>query len=280
MLKALRRNYSGVDIIVPRDRTPAPDRVRLWNFVEKHYRHFHPQYEILEGRCPQPMWVKGSAILDGLQRSRAEIIVIADADCLVDPAALEQAIQSVRDGAAWAMPHDLVYRADALQTAKIMLTDPTVMPLLPDRHSVAREPYTGASGGGIVVMRRVDYDAVGGIPMAFNGWGSEDKALALLNETLLGQCVRGTADLLHLFHAPQPTKKSPQANVLLLRKLGYAALQGKDHLTATLFTMNGERTTRSVSPGLHRRAATPSKNIDLGAVRTRRDQLAQKRRPL
>ncbi len=236
-LRALRREYHGAAIIVPRDLKPAEDRERVWRRVRAHYAAHHPDWPIVEGRCPTTTWVKGAAIADALDRTAADVLIIADADCLVEPSALTAAVNAVSAGAPWAMPHRLVYRADALMTARYCREPADPMPLLPDRHSVAREPYEGAPGGGIVVLRRVWYDAIGGIPHAFRGWGSEDRALAGLAETLLGPCVRGDADLLHLHHAPQAQGSQSAVNLQLLQILGHAALRGKDALVGVAYAM-------------------------------------------
>lgn len=237
MLTALRRNYDGVAVVVPRDFNVTDDRARNWNRVASHYAHHHPLWSIVQGRCPSVEWHKGAAIADALNHTNASILVLADADCIVDPVALEQSVLAVQNGAPWAMPHHEVYRATEELTRAYCASDPCVMPTLPDSHSTAREPYEGAPGGGIVVISRVHYDAIGGIPYVFCGWGSEDRALALLCETLLGPCVRGTADLLHLYHDPQPKTSRTQTNLQMLRRLGHAAQQGKDALVMTLATL-------------------------------------------
>ncbi len=237
-LKALRRGYTGVAIVVPRDLTPSPDRERVWQRVRAHYETHHPEWPIVEGVCPSPRWSKGTAIAHAA--TDADILVIADADCLVDPLALRQSVESVRSGAGWAMPHTMVYRAHAAMTEAYCATPAELLLTPPDHGTRDREPYEGAPGGGIVVIRHVMYQAIGGMPFAFHGWGSEDRALACLANTLLGPCVRGDADLIHLWHAPQSKRHEPHANLQLLRKLGAAALISKDALIQAVRTMSAE----------------------------------------
>lgn len=227
MLKSLRRGYEGVEIIVPLDLKPSPERERNWRRVRRHYEQHHPNWRIVEGFCPSVAWVKGAAIQDAVSRSKAAVLVIADADCLVDPAALVESVCWVASGFAWSMPHRLVHRANQSVTEALCKAEGLEVP---HRSSLDRPPYDGAPGGGVVVVSHVNFDAVGGIPVAFRGWGSEDKCLAMLLDRLVGPCERGAADLVHLWHPPQSTTKHAQQNVQLLQTLGYEAQKGRDAL--------------------------------------------------
>ncbi len=260
-LKALRRQYTGVAVVVPLGRTLTPDRVKVWDRVRAHYAAHHPEWEIIEGKCPDETWVKGAAIAVALEKTRAATLILADADCLVDPEALRKAVAFVRNGAAWAMPHRDVYRADPASSRAVLEAPAQGLPPLPPR--LARPAYEGAPGGGIVVIERVNYEAIGGIPHAFRGWGSEDRALSCLAETLLGPCARGTAPLLHLYHEPQPRGAQSNANLQLLRVLGAAAQKGKDALVSVAYTMpsdagrNGRNAVWKMNSGTARPVITP-----------------------
>jgi glycosyltransferase involved in cell wall biosynthesis len=282
MLKQVRSDRSGVDVIVPRDLRATPDRDIVWKRVRAHYETHHPDWRIIEGRCATPVWIQGAAINDALKQSNADIIILADADCLVDPNALQCAVTDVSYGKAWAMPHLMVYRATKEMTEQYVADNNAItMPLFPDRHSTERPVYEGAPGGGIVVLRRMHYDAIGGIPLAFRGWGSEDRALACLCLGLLGPCARGTADLLHLWHVPQADRAQPNGNLQLLRKLGQSALHSKDALVSCAYTMPnpGNRPLRKDDPwkknvGTARPVPTP---IDVDKIAKRHAILRQRR---
>jgi hypothetical protein len=239
MLKALRRNYNGVAIIVPRDFHITTDRQRNWEAVKRHYAEYHSEWEIIEGRCPSATWCKGTAIQDALNHTKASVLVIADADCIVDPVALMSAVRQVQGGAAWAMPHRYVRRLDEASTISLLpeISNASSGWDFTRHEGVDREVYEGAPGGGIVVVGRTNYEAFGGIPQAFQGWGSEDRALALLCETCIGPCERGAGELLHLYHYPQPKSRLTQVNVQTLQQLGQAAQRGRDSLMIALSTL-------------------------------------------
>lgn len=243
MLRALRARWDGVAVIVPRDYCITIDRQHNWEHVRLHYRTHHPNYEIVEGHCPSAQWCKGAAIQNALRHTGAEILVIADADCIIDPYWLTSCVELVRNGAPWAVPHRMVNRLTEDAT-RLFLEEKINGQLGFDANILTRERYEGVAGGGIVVLRRIHYDAIGGIPQAFIGWGSEDRALGLLCEKLLGPCARGEGELIHLYHHPQPKTRLTQQNVQVLQRLGQAAQHGADMLVAAVATLpkSGMRT--------------------------------------
>lgn len=234
MIKKMRRGYEGVAVIVPRDLKPTLERERNWQRVQRHYQQNHPTFQLIEGYCPSVQWVKGAAIQDALSRCTAEVIVIADADVMVSPEALVQSVVLVASGFAWAMPHRNVHRVNPSVSAALCDEESFQ---IPPAGALDRKVYEGAPGGGIVVLRHVMYEAIGGIPYAFRGWGSEDKCLAVLCDRLIGPCERGTADLVHLWHPPQTSMKQAGVNTQLLQHIGYAAQQGRDALVQAVQTL-------------------------------------------
>jgi hypothetical protein len=129
-----------------------------------------------------------------LELTDADLLVVHDADVWCD--ALDDAIEAVRAGAPWAMPHRRVYRLTEDATNAALdggdLGGPTV-----------EHPYIGWQGGGIVVLPRTTYRDCPLDPR-FAGWGAEDEAWARALVALHGKPWRGRAPLWHLWHPPQP----------------------------------------------------------------------------
>lgn len=148
------------------------------------------------GEARASAWSKARAVADGLLRTAADILVIADADVWCDD--LGEAIEAVRRGAPWAIPHSDVHRLSPSATAAALRGAPlnTVGPL-------TQPPYRGYEGGGLVVLRRDLYERAPLDPR-YLGWGQEDESWALALRTLAGRPWRGTAPLYHLWHPPQP----------------------------------------------------------------------------
>lgn len=231
-LRSLRRNDQGVAIIVPLDARLAPDRKIAWAATRAHYERAFPQWPIIEGVDKSATWRKGTAVANALADCRAATIVIADADCIVDPAAIADAVGRVASGRApWAVPHDRVLRLNMAATVAFLGGKTEV----DERRDLARAAYRGFAGGGILVVDRVGYEATGGIPQAFKGWGGEDQALAVILDTCLGPHYRGGADLIHLWHEPQFAKRMGGGqNQIRFQALAAAARGGPDALLIAL----------------------------------------------
>lgn len=243
-LGSLRRNDQGVAIIVPRDPIPAQDRLEAWDTVKRSLETHLPSWPIYEGFCDPRSWRKGEAVSDALARmtTSPDILVVLDADCLVSPDALQWSVAQVQKGAPWSVPHQLVYRLNAAATIRWRSTAWTTTRFpTPSPEDLARSVYQGYAGGGVFVVRRFLYEAVGGIPYAFEGWGGEDQAFALIMDTMVGTHVRGKADLVHLWHEPQPTKKVHTRNMHTYRKLRIASKRGPEHFWEVLQTLPGIR---------------------------------------
>lgn len=164
-----------VEVIIPYG-GDCPFRARALSSVTGRY-----PWPVTVARFDGP-WCKAAAVMPAVERSTADVVVVADADVWSDGTA--GAVQAVRDGAAWAIPHWLVHR-------------------LGENGEPCEKPYEGVIGGGIVAAPR---DTLLKIPLdpRFVGWGQEDESWGAALRTLTGEPWRGTADLYHYWHPPQP----------------------------------------------------------------------------
>lgn len=234
-IEALHRGGASCDagtvtVLVPRAARERGDRQAAWRFVRRWYEQHFPDWQLVEGFSRIGMWCKGAAIEAGLQEARGATLVIADADCLLDPDALREGVAAVQEGRApWYVPHGQVLRLERRPTLEVLAgtRDPFEVPKATD---LVRPGYAGFPGGGILIVPRVVYQAAGGIPRAFVGWGAEDQALATILDRLAGKHGRGAADLVHLWHAPQARDSTRQKNQLLLRSVREAARRGREEL--------------------------------------------------
>lgn len=168
----------------------------------------------LEARWPWPAtlalggdpWVKALAVTPAIAAATSDLVIVADADVWIDPDALSVAIDEVAAGAPWAIPHRLVHRLDAAGTRRVIDDG---LPL--SAATLAEAPYPGIEGGGIVIAHRELLEAIPLDPR-FIGWGQEDQSWAMALRTLAGAPWRGTADLFHLWHPPQPRESRTRGN--------------------------------------------------------------------
>lgn len=149
--------------------------------------------DVVEGTCPDP-WRKAIAVADAARNSTADVLVVADADCLCLD--LAPAVVAVETGAAWAVPHLMVHRLDQAATEAVYAgTGPATTT------GRVQRAYKGFAGGGITVIRRGVWEEIPLDPR-FVGWGGEDSSWAMALTTLIGPPKRFDADLFHLWHPP------------------------------------------------------------------------------
>ena len=180
-----------VSVIVPWQ-PGCPHRQAAWDFLRPRWAEVG---EVVVGTCDGP-WVKADAVADGLTRATGDMLVIADADVWVDPT------EALAACVTWAIPHLMVHRLSAESTAVVLDgVDWRGLPLDSSNRQDSR-PYKGVAGGGVTVVRRDIYEQCP-IPR-IEGWGQEDRAFGEALRCLFGEPWRGSEDLVHLWHPPQP----------------------------------------------------------------------------
>lgn len=180
----------------------ARERARDW--VLRQWRQAPPHYRLAFACLDCDGWRKGRAVADQLGRSRADVIIVADAD--VWGSGIQMAVAAVTQGAPWAIPHLLVKRLTRASTARLLANDVT-------HFATERDPYEGIRGGGIVVLpRQLALDVP--IDDRFAGWGGEDHAWGYALTTIGGEPWRGKADLWHLWHEhAAPDRLGPEKHI-------------------------------------------------------------------
>lgn len=192
------------------------------------YRKHHPDWQILISHAPGPdPWVKADPVNAAIEATDAEFVLVADADVWCD--GLAEALQALKDGARWAVPHTEVRRLD--EEGSIAFMDGAKWVNL----GVDRAPYIGVRGGGLVMARREVFQHVPMDPR-YVGWGAEDMSLGLALNCLFGPCWRGKSVLIHLWHPPQERAHhkygNPQSHQLYQRY--HAARRDPDMMASLL----------------------------------------------
>jgi hypothetical protein len=171
------------------------------------------------GLTDDGQWCKAFGVANAIRDQPGDILVVTDADVWCD--GVVEAIQRVRDGAPWAIPHIKVRRLNPEATTDVLAgREPHEGMLLAHQvePSLAGYPHPGAMGGGIVVCRRDVYDACPLDPR-FVGWGQEDESWGMALQCLYGPPVRLKHDLWHLWHPPaDPQRQGNPAGHALYRR--------------------------------------------------------------
>lgn len=183
-----------VAVVVP-FRASDVHREGVWRWLRAQWETVYPGWEIIIGTCPNGPWVKGLAVRNALNRTLADVVVLADADVWSEGVAA--AVDIVGSAGGWAIPHWRVHRLDQASTRTVLeggWFDETL---------ACEERHMGCPGGGMTVIERGLLERAPLDPR-FVGWGQEDQAAGQAWETLGGRPWRGKDPLWHLWHPPQP----------------------------------------------------------------------------
>lgn len=164
-------------------------RELAWRWVKNRYET--SGFAVTVGRCPPGPWVKALAVQDAIDRTDADLLVVADADVWCP--GLSEAIDRSPD-APVVVPHGKVLRLTERGTAEYIAGA---------KHPEVGEQHRGMEGGGVVVLRRDVWDRVPLDPR-FVGWGQEDSSWGYALSAMTGKIRRFSAPLYHLWHPPQP----------------------------------------------------------------------------
>lgn len=180
-----------VDVIIPWQ-ARCPYRQLALDWIENAYDSL--LFDVVLGELdPDREWCKADAVRVALDKSTADYIVIADADCWTFH--LGTAIDMLPD-VPWAMPFRDVHRLSPEATSVALQTGELTGKL-------HQRPYLGVPGGGMMALSRENYERVPLDPR-FRGWGQEDESWGAALAAVLGKGWRGTEPLYHLWHPPQP----------------------------------------------------------------------------
>lgn len=221
-----------VSVLVPW-RADGADRDAGWRYARQWWETTYPGWQVITGACPDGPWVKALAVGHALAAATGDTLVVADADVLVPGVA--RAVARVQAGtAAWAMPHERVYRLG--RSASQDLYAGGALPSISARARPAGvyDAYKGVDGGGCVVLSRALYERVPLDPR-FAGWGQEDQSWARALEVMAGPGWRAVDPLWHLWHPPAQREArgiGTPAGAALFRR--YRATGNPDAMTALL----------------------------------------------
>jgi hypothetical protein len=188
----------SVSILRPWWPSDVPERQRNHDWTLDWWHREFPDWRVVEGplepssRCAAVNWCA--------EQTDGEMLIVADVDCWCPPAQLVVAVAVALTARGLVYPHD---RFENLSEA---VTDQFFASLAVSAPSVLGEPdlVTPGSAGGMVILRRDQFDELGGMDERFVGWGFEDAAFDAAATTLLGESERVEGPVWHLWHPPAP----------------------------------------------------------------------------
>ena len=186
----------AVEVVIPFS-GDCEHRARALSFTVGRWRS--DGYPVTVAGTEGAEWCKAAAVNPAASSSTAEVLIVADADVLCAPEAVEAAVRAVQSGERqWAVPHRSVHRLAEESTSAVLAgADPAGLPL-------SERAYLGVLGGGVIVAARETLLDTGPFDPRFTGWGQEDECAAIALTCLHGEPWRGKAALYHCWHPPQP----------------------------------------------------------------------------
>lgn len=207
-----------VAVLVPY-RSDGGHRDHLWEFCRRWWLDQHPDWPVHVGESPPGPFNRSAAVNDAArQAGDVDVYVILDADVIVNPEAVDEAVARAAATGRMVLPHN--ERAD--------LTDYQTRRVLNGDRGNWRGPRCVAnvwhvSESSCVVVPSVLFDAVGGFDQRFVGWGYEDTAFRIACEREAGPAIILPVEVFHLWHPraadAQPDSQTRSANLRLLDQI-------------------------------------------------------------
>jgi hypothetical protein len=198
-----------------------PERERHHTAVRSYLRQLLPHAVHLDADSGHQPFSRDGTRNYGVrlaERHAADVVVLCDADTLVEAAPLHAAINAAPDGVL----HLPFTRYRGLSRAG---TRGFTFSGMKDPYAHPTEDETTWSTGGVLVIQPAAWWRAGGMDERFQGWGGEDPAFAIAAGAILGPVVRHEGTIHHLWH-PATRLRDPSyaANMALGRR--YDAAEG------------------------------------------------------
>lgn len=189
-----------------------PDRERHHETVRAHLRVLLPDAVHIDADSGGVPFSRAGSRNLGVrlaQDAECDVVVICDADTVVEREPLLVAIEAASDGLLH-LPYRVFKGFSPIGTGAYLAGAPP--------HECATELETEWSTGGVLVIQPSSWWRMGGMDERFTGWGAEDTAARVACDALLGPTVKHPGTIFHLWHPSEINPDSPlyQANMQLM----------------------------------------------------------------
>lgn len=197
-----------ISILVPFRDEPGTARLRNWRWLEKRWRAFLPDAEIVVGTDTGYPFSKTSAVNDAYEKASGDVFLIVDADSWIEPPALVSGLETLQKYGTLIVPWKTSHRLRRIDSEWLLHQDPALPSLVTaEMREVVTEYRPAPSTAAMVTLiTREGFERVGGMDPRFRGWGAEDVAFSVACRTLLGPTQTITGDTYALWHE-RPRRK-------------------------------------------------------------------------
>lgn len=200
----------------------------LLETVSARWRHYFPEWEVSVGSSEADPFNRSEARNKAAAATSGDILVFCDADStFAFPEEIEAAVELASSEEPRWSSCKLYFMATQKWTEALLIGESEDDP-------VETEKVLSAVPGGILVIPRQMFDAVGGFDEGFVGWGYEDSAFLAAMSGMFG---RGAfwGDVIHLWHPKNRLDRQGQPwfshNRRRYNQWHEAAMKGGDELS-------------------------------------------------
>ncbi|ANY71407.1 galactosyltransferase-related protein [Paenibacillus ihbetae] len=215
--------FEDVSVLIPYQPDGGP-RDEAFRYVKEFYRLLLPEAEVCVGDLPEhERFSRSKAINKAAASATGNRFIIADGDLIYDPKKIREAVRRLEDH-EWIIPFTSITRLTLNNSQSILRTEVCWPPKIElESHPQDARFFVG----GLNLVTRKAFEAVGGYDERFVGWGGEDEAFAYSLDTIVGKHIRLDGNLLHFWHPFVGPEGNPnyESNYALYHR--YKAVLGK-----------------------------------------------------
>lgn len=208
-------------------RTDNGPRQEILDWVTARINFFFPSATVFIGDSPDGEFNRSAAINNALSKVEdQDVVVVNDADTTWNPSTIMNGIHSLSYDAKFVIPYDKYHIMDQPSSQKLReLPVHTVIDKTEFDYDIIAEAnkhvYHAPPVSGLVMMKRVDFEDLGGFDERFIGWGEEDVAFVMKAKGKFGKPVRLQENIYHIWHPKSAEYSQPhyKDNQKLLRKI-------------------------------------------------------------
>jgi len=207
-------------------------REKIFNWLVGFYEKNVPEAEIVIGEDYTGRINRSRMRNDAFNKSTRDILVYIDADGLIRPEDIREAVKRVRRGTAMVQAETVTWITK--ESTATILDGPTDWPPIEKKDVQAVERVLGE----FFVLSRETFEKVRGWDERFEGWGGEDQAFRCAIMALVGKIEKLPSTIYHLWH-PRTVNECPKHSGFKANKVlrdRYVAYQGNSRAMESLIS--------------------------------------------